>query len=62
MKTLKKLVLNLWNARPLILKKSYWIEDFPSNYNDECFMCNNEGSSCTSCEKRTWDVCDFVKK
>lgn len=51
---LKMFFKELWNRRPEILKKEYWVSDFPNAYHPECFRCNLGPKSCPSCEFRAW--------
>jgi len=36
----KALISTMWDSRPLIFKKEFWIDDFPSQYHPACFKCN----------------------
>jgi len=52
---LKAWVETIWEARPSIFKKDFWVGDFPEKYHPECSRCNL--GSCQDCE-----YLDYVKK
>ena len=45
----KLLISTLWEARPEIFKKTWWISDFPDYYHPMCFDCNRGEESCSLC-------------
>jgi hypothetical protein len=52
---LKAWIQVLWEQRPEVLKKSYWVgyhDD--THYQDECYMCNLSGESCPTCPFRAF--------
>ena len=46
----KLFVATLWEARPEIFKKTWWVSDFPDCYHPKCFDCNLGAESCPGCK------------
>ena len=46
----KLFISTLWEIRPEIFKKTWWISDFPDYYHPKCFDCNLGLESCSGCE------------
>jgi len=59
---LKLFTATMWEARPSIFKKDFWVGEFPDYYHPMCFDCNLGNESCIDCKFRTWGkTCENVK-
>ncbi len=51
---LRMLAETIWESRPGIFKKEFWVSDFPDYYHPKCFKCNFDQASCIDCGYRAW--------
>jgi len=53
-------VSTLWDMRPVIFTKDFWIMEFPDYYHPKCFDCNLGIEDCPECKYFTFKKGDKI--